>query len=170
METYRRVDTETFVSNTEDAARRLGKRRAVQAEGERYRSCEMYSFRDGVASMNNHAGTVRASLPGSKRPGPVLTKLSAVENSRLAAAPVKRSLRGGLRSSRGWSELERERVSDIRVEIRFTGNVVELPQRGSVRPARVQAQESRSILRVILERTRSLCNRLRAHSSEGRRV
>jgi len=102
--------------------------------------------------MYDHAGMVRASPPGSKRLGPVLKKLGAVENGRMSAAPIKRSLRRGLRGSSGWSDLERERVSYVRVEIRFTGNAPELPQRSSAHPVRVHSRDSRSILRVILER------------------
>jgi hypothetical protein len=117
--------------------------------------------------MSDHAGMVGASPPGSKRPGPVLKKLSAVENGRMSAAPIKRCLRRGLGGSSGWSDLERERLSYVRVEIRFTGNAPELPQRSSAYPVRVHSRESRSILRVIVERARSLCGRLRANGAQG---
>jgi hypothetical protein len=85
------------VSNTEDTASVHVSVIFTRAEG---------------ATMSDHATTVRASLPGSRRPGP----------------------------GNGWSALERERASYVRVELRFT------------------------------RRTRDLCERLRASSPEGKRV
>jgi hypothetical protein len=120
--------------------------------------------------MNNHAATVRASLPGSKRPGPVLTKLSVVQGGRLSGAPIKRSPGRGLLGSNGWSVLERERVTGIRVELRFNRNAPQLRQLSGPQLVHVQSREPRSIFWVILERARDLCKSLRARSSEGQQV
>jgi hypothetical protein len=120
--------------------------------------------------MNDHAVTVRASSPDSKRPGPVLRKLNAVKGGRISAAPIRRSPGRALRGSNGWSVLERERVTGIRVELRFNRNAPQLPQSSGPHAVRADVREPRSILWVILERTRDLCKGLRANSSERQRV
>lgn len=117
--------------------------------------------------MNDHAATVPASLPGSKPPGSVLTILSAVEGGRMSAAPIRRGPGRGLLGGNGWSILERERVTGVRVELRFNRNAPELRQPGGPHAVRVHLREPRSILWVLLERTRDLCKGLRANSSEG---
>ena len=120
--------------------------------------------------MNDHAATVRASSPGSKRPVPVLRKLSAVKGGRISAAPIMRSPARALRGSNGWSVLERERVTGIRVELRFNRNAPQLRQSSGPHAVGPHLREPRSILWLILERTRDLCKGLRANSSEGQRV
>jgi hypothetical protein len=120
--------------------------------------------------MNDHAATVRAGRPDSKRPGPVLRKLSVVKGGRIAAAPVKRSPGHALRGGNGWSVLERDRVTGIRVELRFNRDAPQLRQLSGPQPIHVHVREPRSIFWVILERARDLCKGLRAHSSEGQRV
>jgi hypothetical protein len=120
--------------------------------------------------MNDHAATVRASSPDSKRPVPVLRKLSAVKGGRISAAPLERSPGRALRGSNGWSVLERERVTGIRVELRFNRNAPQLRQPSGPHAVRAHLRESRSILWVILERARDLCKGLRANGSVGQRV
>ena len=120
--------------------------------------------------MNDHVATVRASSPDTKRPVPVLRKLSAVKGGRISAAPLERSPARALRGSNGWSVLERERVTGIRVELRFNRKASQLRQSSGAPAVRAHLREPRSILWVILERARDLCKGLRAHSSEGQRV
>jgi len=114
--------------------------------------------------MNDHAVTVREDWPDSKRPDPVLRKLSAVKGGRISAAPLSRSPGRALRGSDGWSVLERERVTVIRVELRFNRNVPQLRQSSGPHAVRADVREPRSILRVILERTRDLYKGLRSNS------
>jgi hypothetical protein len=120
--------------------------------------------------MNDLAATVRASSPDSKRPVPVLRKLSVVKGGRISAAPIMRSPGRALRGSNGWSVLERERVTGIRVELRFNRNAPQLRQPSGPQAVRAHLREPRSIVWVILERARDLCKGLRARSSEGQRV
>ena len=120
--------------------------------------------------MNDHAATVRAGAPDSKRPGPVLRKLTAVQGGRISAAPIKRSPARALRGSNGWSVLERERVTGIRVELRFNRDAPHVRQLSGPQPVQVPVREPRSIFWVILERARDLCKGLRANSSAGQRA
>ena len=120
--------------------------------------------------MNDHAATVRAGAPDSKRPGPVLRKLTAVQGGRISAAPIKRSPARALRGSNGWSVLERERVTGIRVELRFNRDAPQLQQLSGPQPVQVPVREPRSIFWMILERARDLCKGLRANSSAGQRA
>ena len=120
--------------------------------------------------MNDHAATVRAGSPDSKRSGPVLRKLTAVPGGRISAAPIKRSPGRALRGSNGWSVLERERVTGIRVDLRFNRNAPQLQQLSGPQPVQVQVREPRSIFWVILERARDLFKGLRANSSAGQRA
>ena len=119
--------------------------------------------------MNDHAVTVREGWLASKRPGPVLRKLSAVKGGRISAAPISRGPGRALRGSSGWSVLDRERDTVIRVELRFNRNAPQLRQSSGPHAVRADVREPRSILWVILERTRDLCKGLRSNRSDGQR-
>jgi hypothetical protein len=122
--------------------------------------------------MNDQTTVVRASQPASKRAGPLVAKSGAFDGGRPSAAPVVRVLGGGLPGGSGWSILERRRLSDIRVELRFSGSAPGL--RRLSRPLAVRSSsresESHSLLWVILGRARGLFKSLRADSSQAQEV
>ena len=122
--------------------------------------------------MNDQTTVLRASRPGSKRAGPLVAKPNALDGVRLSVAPVVRVLGGGPPGGSGWSVLERRRLSDIRVELRFSGSAPGLRQLSGPPAVRSSSRESQShsILWVILGRARGLFKSLRADSSQAQEV
>jgi hypothetical protein len=102
----------------------------------------------------DETGRFRAYLPGSKAPGPGLTRLNILQRGPVSAVHVKLSLGGGLTGRSKWSILQRGRVSAIRVELQIpAAGVLQLTGPGESSPGVIMG---RSTLWVILERTRTL--------------